>query len=275
MKRIATALAVCLISLALVSCTQQPSGAPVGSPGQASSTTTDPSGGPAYKIDKSSPVITNTSARYYLQTYTLTDDTHENSQVSIRFPQLISSKSDGVNEVIRDYAASLAGQSGGYPENYTNLTLTVDYHLTYNSDDWLSVSFNGSGNVAGTPYPNDIMRTLNLDLKDGSALQLGDIYEINEGFARVFRAEFAKQVVERTGAITGASSGQTNSIATYLDKYDDPALIRSLNDSPCYMTSDKIGISFELSHVFGDHFETEIPYSDLSANLKITAPPFK
>ena len=275
MKRAMVVLSVCAVAMALASCWQQPTSAtPASTPEQPSSATTDPSSGPTYTIDKSGPIITNTSARYYLQAYTLTDDTHENSHVTIRFPHLISSNSDGVNETVQNYATGFLASLGGYPENYTNLTLTVDYNLTYNTNDWLSVSFNGYGDMVGAAHPSAILRTLNLNLKDGSAVQLGDIYDVNADFVRVFRAAFAAQVADRIGVITGAPSEQTNSMAKYLDLWNDPALIGFLNDSPCYMTHDKIGISLDVPHISGDHFETEIPYSDLAGNLKLAVPPF-
>jgi len=176
---------------------------------------------------------------------------------------------DAINKLIENYAIHFA--ENGYGKDYANLSLDVDYHITYNDDEWISISFNGFGNVKTAPHPNNILTTLNINLKNGSTLKLSDIYTIDKSFVQIYRKEFAKQMAYRFGvADTTANEAARN----YLDQYDDKTLTGYLNDSYCYMTCDKIGISFETIFAMGNHFEPEIPYSDLLPYLKLHTAPF-
>ena len=256
----------------LTSCAQvQTTNTPASSSTQTPSTTDSPKSS-TYKMKNSYITITNTSAKYFIQTYTFTDKSHKDSSVAIRLPQLIGDNFDKVNEIIKDYVVGFAANC--YSADYSNLSLDVDYHLTFNDDDWLSISFNGFGNVKTAAYPNRIFQTLNINLKNASIVKLSDIYNVNRDFTRIFREEFASQIRERLAVILGVSQFQVEPAAAHLDQYDDQTLMKYLGGSCCYMTHDKIGISFGLPHAAGDHFETEIPYSALSQDLKMKTAPF-
>ena len=233
------------------------------------SSTTGSSASSTYKIENSYITITNTSAKYFIQTYIFTDESHKNSKVTIRFPELIGNNLDKVNGIIKDYVIGFAANC--YGADYSGLSLDVDYHLTFNDDDWLSISFNGFGNVKTAAYPNDILQTMNINLKNGSMLKLSDIYTVNKDFAHIFRKEYVEQITSRFD-LADDLAGQA--VKTFLDQYDDQTLMGYLSDSCCYMTPNKLGISFDLPHAAGDHFETEIPYSALSQDLKMKTAPF-
>ena len=274
MWRKAIIMGLCVMLVLTASCAKSQANISGGDSGTSSVVDT-PSSSAETTITTEMPFVTftNTSAKYYIQSYTLTDTSHQGSTVIIRYPQLVSAGSDKVNGVIKTKATKIA--SDYYGSDYANLSLDVDYHLTFNNDDWLSISFNGSGNVKTAAHPNDILQTMNINLKDGYEIKLTDIYNVNADFVRVFRNEFSSQVKTRLAVIMGFSPADTDSAASYLDQYDDQTLTKYLSNSYCYMTNDKIGISFEMPHAIGDHFETEIPYSDLLKDLKMKVAPFQ
>lgn len=204
-----------------------------------------------------------------MQTAVLQDTSHTNSRVILRFPQLVGVNLDKVNDRIQQACLHYATEI--YGEGYTDLEMQVDYHLTFHSDEWVSITFHGYANIQSAPYPVSLIKTMNFHLQDGTRIKLGDIYTIDLSFVKRFRKAFTQQFKntakpEDSDTWQGiVNAGTDAEWCTYLKNAD----LSTENEIQSYLTADKIGISVGVLHALGDHFEVEIPYSELVPYLKI------
>lgn len=192
---------------------------------------------------------------------TLTDTSHNNSSVSIRYPQLENKNFEKVNKIIKDAIIGYVGNV--YGADYINLKLNLDYRISFQSGTLLSVIFEGMGNVSTSAHPNNLFYGIVIDLENASKLNLRDVYIVNNNLINLI-----KQNVD------------TNVKSFLNNYYDDSELIKQLNnpnnevEMSFYLTENKLGLSITVPHAIGDHIESEINYSDLRKNLILRKLPF-
>ncbi len=137
--------------------------------------------------------------------------------------------------------------------NIEDLTLTIEYEISYQNNNFLSVCYKGYVYQQGAAYPRSLFTTLNIDIKEGKRIKLGDMVNLDYDFL---------QKVEE-------------GLYSYIDKNPDWAVVyrQELNndildellnadyelgaDCNSYITNENLGIRFLTQHVAGDHFEIE------------------
>lgn len=200
--------------------------------------------------------IPNTSVRRAVYT----DDSHPNSRISIAYPVFLQSGMDEINVDIAEFAAGFAKET--YGEDNSDLTLELDYEIKRYDKEYLSIVFEGSGNVYAAAYPNHLFLTKNYDMQSKEEITLADICTVDADLAEKVYAAIRQKV--ETDSYYGSESPSAEIVQTIARNTD--ALLQELQTCDAdldgcqsYMTSQMIGISLPVIHALGDHFEVEIP----------------
>ncbi|SEW16299.1 hypothetical protein [[Clostridium] fimetarium] len=205
--------------------------------------------------------LRNVSVDYTINEEVFSDTSHINSNVNIKYPQLIGDKRDysEVNNFIKE---TIMEHLYDYGVDYSNLTITVDFKITFSNKRLISIVFSGFGNVRTAAHPNNIFYSLNIDLEACSKIKLQDICSINSNLVKIYREKWAQQTDEVRAVI--------------LRDYNDDDLIKAFTQADnlgssvySYLTSNGVAFSLSVSHAIGDHIETEINYQEIKDNLKI------
>ena len=122
---------------------------------------------------------------------TFKDTSHENSEVNVKYPQINNGEYLEVNKIIKNFAESLP--SDYYPYDYKNLSLDITYKIPYESEDYLSVVFEGGGYVRTAAHPNGFIYAININLTDESIVSFSDIYTVNSEVEQIVKDEFCDQ----------------------------------------------------------------------------------
>ena len=206
-------------------------------------------------------IRSSASVDYTIIEETFTDISHKNSSVKIKYPQLNSDKRDysKTNQLIKDTIHDFLNYD--YGDNYTDLTLDVDYQITMKNDALISIVFDGLGNVITAAHPNNILFSVNIDLENSSKVRLQDIYTVDNEFVDTYKENFLQKTATEKSSI--------------IDNYSNDELFELLRESDdftngvySYITDEKLVISFAVPHAIGDHIETEINYQEILSSLK-------
>lgn len=205
--------------------------------------------------------LINTSADYKISEVTLTKNTYNNN-IAIKYPQLVSDVKDysKTNELIKDTVDDFLKNQ--YGDDYTELTLNIDYKITLCNNSIISIVFKGMGNVRTAAHPINHFLSLNIDLKDSTKLRLQDIYNVDNEFTNIYITNMVKQTISKISDYIMSDSG--DKLTAQLKNADS-----SDSDIYSYFTDKQLGISYDVPHAAGDHVETLINYEDLKSNLKI------
>lgn len=207
---------------------------------------------PTSTTDESQPEAI-TSVKTDTKTYS--DNSHKNSSVEIKYPQLQGESESfaAINKHIADTVKSFA--DAVYGDDYENLELKLDYKILYSEKDLLSVTFEGLGNVTSAAHPNNWFFALSYNLATGKQIRPIESVSVDSDFIKALRE-----------AVKSDSYKEE-----WLNGLDDDALYSLLKDSDVlfkgnysFYTKDAFGISLEVPHALGDHIELLIPYSSLS-----------
>lgn len=190
--------------------------------------------------------------------YQLTKKTYATRNVKINYPQITGLKDleqqNAINALIRDEALKVRNYYAGADQPFT---LEIDYQLKLVRENLLSIQYTGVGYAEGAAYPNNLIFTTNIDLRNGSKLRLKDLVNINESLVKTLQSEKLKSLKPEHHEI--------------LKGFTDEELLDKLNraDSFSYLTIDSLGISLSVPHAIGDHAEFEIKYSAILNHFKI------
>lgn len=182
---------------------------------------------------------------YAFTKYEYVNEINDNVRISI--PQIANDNFDDVNELIKttivDYILNY------YSNDLDDLTLELSYEISYDSKDLISINFSGVGNKKNAAYPNNIFKTINIDMRKRKLLKLNDLYNVDYSFIEMYKKEFEKQVE----GISINDIYTDEQLANYFKNADEfDSYVMS------YYTKDKIGISLLVPHAIGDHIEVEI-----------------
>jgi hypothetical protein len=224
-----------------------------------------------WPTDKS--VTWPTKYQIITETYIAYNDTMD---IAIRYPQIINLDDEErqirINDLIRSEA--VPGQFLNYTDKRL-FTLPIDYKITWQSDNLLSIQYSGVGYVKGTPHPNHFFYTTNIDIAQVKKVKLKDVVRIDEGFVEKFRHENIRTVSPHPGALSGKQilidSTPFNKVTDTVRRFneaDEVAQKGRLPSNYCYFTPNSLGISVNAPHPIGDHAEFEIKYEDIAENIK-------
>lgn len=171
------------------------------------------------------------------------DHAHANSTVSVVYP--VFKDMQIVNDWIADFAASYAEKA--YGADYTDLELNLEYTVKRQDSKYISIVFEGTGNVRTAAHPNSIFVAKTFDLQNQKEVNPTDICAIDTHFAEEVYTAFCKD---------------TSIAAEFQKVYPSAdALLKVLQteDTQIYFTEKSVGVSVPVPHAIGDHMETEVP----------------
>ncbi|MDT8900753.1 hypothetical protein [Anaeroselena agilis] len=224
-----------------------------------------------WRADKS--VTWPTKYQIITETYITYNDTMD---IAIRYPQIVNlgdeERQIRINDLIRSEA--VPGQFHDYTDNRL-FTLPIDFKITWQSDNLLSIQYSGMGYVKGTPHPNHFFYTTNIDIAQVKKVILKDIVRIDEDFVEKFRHENIKTVSPHPGALSGKKIlidstpfNKVDDTIRHFYEADEVDQKGRLPSNYCYFTPDSLGISVYAPHFMGGHAEFEIKYEDIAENIK-------
>ncbi|MDT8900760.1 hypothetical protein [Anaeroselena agilis] len=224
-----------------------------------------------WPADKS--VTWPTEYQIITETYITYNDTMD---IAIRYPQIVNlgdeERQIRINDLIRSEA--VPGQFIDYTDKRL-FTLPIDYKITWQSDNLLSIQYSGMGYVKGTPHPNHFFYTTNIDIVQVQKVKLKDIVRIDEDFVEKFRHENIRTVSPHPGALSGKKIlidstpfNKVDDTVRHFYEADEVDLKGRLPSNYCYFTPDSLGISVDAPHFMGGHAEFEIKYEDIAENIK-------
>ncbi len=185
------------------------------------------------------------------------DISHQNSQITITYPVFLQEDMQEINADIVSFAADFAKEK--YGADYVDLHLDLSYEIKRYDSAYLSIVFEGVGNVDTAAYPNNLFVTKNYDLRQKKEITLFNLCTVNTKFAEKAYAAFLQELsfTENAELVQMFQAGYP----------DADALLRTLfscdgtvEDCQSYMTPQSIGISVPIVHAGGDHVEAEIAY---------------
>lgn len=224
-----------------------------------------------WPIDKS--VTWPTKYQIITETYIAYNDTMD---IAIRYPQIVNlgdeERQIRINDLIRSEA--VPGEFFDYSDNRL-FTLPIDYKITWQSDNLLSIQYSGMGYVKGTPHPNHFFYTTNIDIAQVKKVMLKDIVRIDEEFVERFRHENIRTVSPHPGALSGkkilidsTTFNKVDDTIRHFNEADEVDQKGRLPSNYCYFTPDSLGISVNAPHFMGGHAEFEIKYEDIVESIK-------
>lgn len=165
-----------------------------------------------------------------------------------------SSKQQKINNLLKTEAfTEFTDYSQDQGINIEDLTLTIEYEISLQNNNLLSVCYKGYVYLKGAAYPRSLFTTINIDINEGKRIKLGDLVNIDD--------DLVQKVKE--------------GLYSYIDKDPDWAVVyrQELNndlldelvnadyelgaDCNSYITNEYLVLSFLTQHVAGDHFEIE------------------
>lgn len=186
-----------------------------------------------------------------------------NKNIKIHYPQINSLsdnvKQNKVNQIIKDNAY-------GYLKNFSqeeinNLSWDINYSITWESKNLLSIQYSGYSYDEGSAHPVDQFYSTNIDMKREITLKLKDLINIDEDFVTKFKkGRLQSTILEQRDTLERHTNQKWVEMLNNADSNE--------SEIKTYLTKDSIGISVEVAHVIGDHAEFEIKYEDILKNVK-------
>ncbi len=138
---------------------------------------------------------------------------------------------------------------------YSDYSIQMDGRITYESEELISMVFEGMLNRRNSAHPTHLFFSLNVDKTTGKQTFVKDRYVLNDALYDAF-LNYAAEAL-------GTEVSDKVEISELCPK--DSFLTGLQNESLYYVyfTVDAVGISCPVPHVIGDHFEVEIPYAVL------------
>lgn len=207
----------------------------------------------------------NTTKNDSIDKYTLTSKAYTSNNITITYPQISNlsdtSKSDSINKLLENVALNLLKS---YTQDEINsLTMEVNYKVTLQNEQYLSIVYSGLSNIEGAAYPTSLFYTVNIDLATGSIIPLSSFANINNINSKLKNPSSIK-VLADTIELSDAQKA-------FLTNLNDSDLLSLLKDSDfklsdgtikppttgtySYMTSEGIVVSLQVVHALGDHAE--------------------
>ena len=177
------------------------------------------------------------------------DKSYLEKEINITYPVLYT-KPDKINALIEREAVSIFDLT--YYGDSENLTLDIDYKISYMDEEIISIIFKGYGDRKYSNHPTYQFYTLNIDLVTGEKLVLSDIVDVDAVINDLNEKNYSFVMYETE------SVSERYYINDYVE-FDALYSCDSGNFVYSYVTKDGIGLSIPVYHAIGDHKEVEIP----------------
>lgn len=204
--------------------------------------------------------------------YKIESTSYNEKKVNVSIPSIVgindAIKQKKINEILKHEA--LVVFNDFYGGKADSLFLIIDYKVTWESKNLLSIQYYGHAFDKGAAYPLDLLYTVNLDMNKGCKLMLKDFIKIDKDFVNKYRSY---KVAE-----PDKNQLEAGAFKYILDTYSVDDLLKYFNGADTsfkesaftfsYFKEDVLGISIEVPHVAGDHLEIELKYQDIKNNIK-------
>lgn len=129
-----------------------------------------------------------------------------NLDYSASYPQLAGSVTNlaKINEALEKSSMQTI-QSMGTAERKQKASVRVTGDVTYEGKAFLSVGFNEYVKPSPTASSTHTMRTVNYNLKTGTAVGFKDMIRVNDAFYKALEAAAKKQLPDQASALTAAA----------------------------------------------------------------------
>lgn len=203
--------------------------------------------------------------------YIIKSSSYNEKKVEISFPYVdgISDmkKQKKINEIIKDEAFVVFNDF--YEGQADDLSLEINYTITWESENLLSIQYYGYSFDKGAAHTLDLLYTVNLDMNKGCKLMLKDIINIDKNFVNKYK--------NYEIADPDKNQIQVGAFKYILDTHSTDDLLRSFNGADTsfnnsdyvfsYFRDDALGISINVPYVAGNHLEIELKYQDIKDNI--------
>lgn len=151
----------------------------------------------------------------------------DNLNYSAQYPQLTAgAKKDAVNKALETSAMKTI-QSMGTAKKEQRTSVWVTGDVTYEGKNFLSAGFNEYVKLSPNAKSKHVMRTVNVNLKTGTAVSLKDMITTSDAFYQALEAASKQQ--NQSAALTAAQ------------------IKSGLNSDVIYFTGDSVGFAVELA----------------------------
>ena len=170
----------------------------------------------------------------------------DNESFIVKYPKILS-ESKVVDKTNKQIEILLSTYLKTSLSDIENSTAHIDFEVHCLDGEYISISFEGYYNCIKAAHPINFCYTINLNIKNGSAVKLTDNVVVNEDFIKKFRNGWETQVLVEA--------------QNYLDQYTDEQLKTMLMSSDtdkgygvfsCFTENEKI-IYFPVAHAIGDY----------------------
>lgn len=195
-----------------------------------------------------------------VESYQIKTTLYHSGNLTIQYPQLTemtdTSREKEMNELLKTEAIKFVTQ---YVDS--DSSLNMEYQVTMNTQDTLSVLYTGDYN--GGMYPTHLLFTTNIDLQSGEKRRLSNVASINEEFINEFKQS---PYIDRDQP-TSPNKELEAAVLEYLNRFNQQELIAaleqadqpSMEDNPygiySYFEKDHLIVSIQVPHALGDHAE--------------------
>lgn len=222
------------------------------------------------------PSVNSPSGLYQIDTTYLAEDCAERT-IRISCPVLCASEVDAANDTIRaclqEKVGAICGVSGCAleetstpPEPIDNeespISLSLEYRITYQREDLLSIVFEGLYNDRTAAHPIHLFFALNIEPQSGETVAFSDRYAIDDVLYDTFVAYAERDITENAGGTWPEGWGTFSD--TICDKDSFLNGMRTSLGFSVFFTEEGVGISYPVPYALGDHMEVIIPYDVLT-----------
>ncbi|AIQ14927.1 polysaccharide deacetylase family protein [Paenibacillus durus] len=114
--------------------------------------------------------------------YSIVNESYTDKDITIRYPQVIgiddSKRQEKINELLKFEALVPLDGYLSSTADY-DLSMDIDYEITWKSQNLLSVQYKGSSYSDEAAYPLDLFYTINIDINHGKKIRLKDAIKLD------------------------------------------------------------------------------------------------
>ncbi len=194
--------------------------------------------------------------------YEIKEEVYEYEKIVIKYPQITGlsdqEKQEKMNEFIREDAMRDVEDS-----KTEKATLEVNYEVSFQGTDLLSIKFIGYSYYPGAAHPNHTFYSTNIDVDQATRIKLKDVVDINDNFVAAFIA-YSKYIgpLEADQGLEDLLEEEFHSISREGLSDADRAGVYTPYYS--YFTEESLGIGIEVPFVVGGYALYEVPYTDIT-----------
>ena len=203
---------------------------------------------PAPTATSGSPALTITTAAY------------EEGNICLRCPQTAGlsdeAKQTALNKLIQNdvWQHTVGPDIDAYPRE--TITYNLDYTVTLQTENLLSVLYTGSVSIEGGIHPSNVIYAATFDLQEAKKLSLSDFATVDAAFV---------DRVQRADTVAAADGTKPDGISALIQSLTTDEMIRGFTDGlgtdyyTFHLTPDALIVSVPVVHAAGDYALITLP----------------